>query len=303
MKRFWTGCAGAVLLAGLTSPSGFAAAEEPLTQSQAAETQQQATSGERASETPRSDSPSLPQRVLPSRAGDRRGGVPVWIGAMCLPADATLRVQLGLADGVGLVVARVMPGSPADTSGLKVHDVVAAIDGRPAADVAGLMKAVDEAGAAGLKLEIIRVGKKQTLAVVPSERPTDDVLAQSGLALPRSAGTETQLREEHVRRLQEQIDKLRGRLPEADEKRLQEWLDQMKRGENQPLRLQLFGPGLVMQGGALPEGVNIVILRNGDEPTRVIVTRGAEKWEVTEKEIDKLPEELRETVRAMIEKN
>lgn len=292
MKRFWVGCARSLLLAGAFLPIGVVAAEEP----------QREQSGERGSETPRSESPSQSRPVLPLRAGDRRGGAPVWIGAMCTPADATLRAQLGLADGVGLVVARVMPGSPADQAGLKMHDVVVAIDGAPAIEVAGLMKAVEGAGAEGLKLEIIRVGKKQSLAVVPGPRPADDVLIRPGLTLPPGVGIDPQVREEHVRRLQEHLDKFRDRLPEPDEKRLQEWLDRMKRGENQPLRLQLFGPGLVMQGDALPEGVNVVIVRNGDEPKRVTVTRGKEKWEVTEKELDKLPEELRAPVRAMIEK-
>lgn len=299
MKRFWVGFASSLLLAGASLPTCVAAAEEPVA---TAENTQREQPGERASETPRSESPSQSQPVPALRAGDRRGGAPVWIGAMCAPADATLRVQLGLSDGVGLVVVRVMPGSPADQAGLKAHDVVAAIDGAPAVDVAGLMKAVDAAGAEGLKLEIIRIGKKQSLAVVPGPRPGDDVLIRPGLTLPPGVGIDQQMRAEHLRRLQEEVDKLRGRLPEADEKRLQEWLDRMKRGENQPLRLQLFGPGLVMQGATLPEGVNVVIVRNGDAPMRVTVTRGNEKWEVTEKELDKLPEDLRPTIRAMIEK-
>lgn len=313
MKRFWAGLASSLALAGAFPYAAAATAEERVADGRAAtesaakdpatESRPREQSGERGSETPRSESPSQSQPVLPLRAGDRRGGAPVWIGAMCASADATLRHQLGLGEGVGLVVARVMPGSPADRAGLKVHDVVVAIDGAPVGDLAALMKAVESAGAEGLKLEIIRVGKKQSVVVVPGPRPVDDVLIRPGLTLPPGVGIDPQIRDEHIRRLQEEVDKLRGRLPEADEKRLQEWLDQMKRGENQPLRLQLFGPGLVMKGSALPDGVKVVIERSGDAPARVTVTRGTEKWEVTEKELDKLPEEFRETVRAMVEKD
>lgn len=307
MKSSWVGTAATLLIAGAVPLASIAAADEPIgksppAQNRGAEKSGGKQSGEGARETPRSDSPSQSQRVLPSRAGDRRGGKSVWIGAMCTPADATLRAQLDLPDGVGLVVSRVMPGSPAAKAGLKVHDIVKSIDGRPIRDVAGLVAAVEAAGDAGLKIDVIRAGKAQTLAVVPAARPDADVLLPPGLNLPPGIGIDPQLQDEHLKLLEEQLEKLKGQLPEADEQRLKEWLEQIRRGENQPLKLQLFGPGLVMQPGALPAGVNIVIERNGDEAARVTVTRGTDKWEVTENELDKLPPELRDTIRGMMEK-
>lgn len=310
MKRFWVGMLSALLLSGSSAmaddaqTNGVPKSEAP--NGAATKSGEVETPGERVSEAPRSDSPGDSQRVLPLRAGDRRGGAPVWIGAMCVPADATLRAQLTLPDGVGLIVARVMPGSPADKAGLKMHDVVAAIDDRPAGDVAGLMLAVAQSGEQGLKFDIVRAGKQQTVTVVPAERPDGDIGIRPNTNLPvGTPTTDSQIREEQLRRLQAQVDQLRGRLPEADEQRLQEWVDRLRRGENQPIRLQLFGPGLVLQGHAqLPDGVNVVIVRNGNEPTRITVTRpgekGPEKWEVTEHELDKLPADLRDTIQAMV---
>lgn len=257
-----------------------------------------------------------PNKPVASSAG--RASAPVWIGAMCMPADATLRSQLSLADGVGLIVAKIMPDSPADKAGLRIHDIVVSIDGVPTGDVVSLMAAVEKAGEQGLKFDVIRVGKRQTITVVPAQRPQADMLIRPGLTIPGMvhfpaggqlpAGAQSidaQQREEYFRRLQAQVDQLRNRLQEADAKLLQDWLDRQRRGENQPLRLQLFGPGFVMQNNPqLPPGVNVTIVRNGAAPTRITVTRtteaGLQRWDIDETEIDKLPEELRETIRAMV---
>jgi membrane-associated protease RseP (regulator of RpoE activity) len=304
MKRFWVGLVGGLLLAGGALSERIAAADELPNETAGKPVAKNPS--ERVSEAPRSESPSRTQRVLPLRAGDRRGGAPVWIGAMCFPADDTLRSQLSLDDGVGLIVARVMPESPADKAGLKVHDVVTAIDQRPIGDVAMLMAVVDGAGTQGLTLEFVRAGKKQTTTVVPVERPQGDVLDHPRIAVPENRPLEQQLRDQQARLVQDQIEKLRPRLSDADARQLQEWVERMRRGEDQSLRLQLFGPGLVIQNNPqapvvqLPVGVNILIVRNTGVPTRITVTRGAERWDVTENELDKLPEDLREAVRAMV---
>src|SRR5262245_15694012 len=47
-----------------------------------------------------------------------------WIGAEVTPADPTLRSQLGLGDGQGLVVSWIHQGSPAAQAGLESHDVL-----------------------------------------------------------------------------------------------------------------------------------------------------------------------------------
>ncbi len=50
----------------------------------------------------------------------------------------------------------------------------------------------------------------------------------------------------------------------------------------------------------LPDNVTVSIVRHGKEPPKITVTRGDEKWEITDKELDKLPEELRPARRAHV---
>jgi hypothetical protein len=64
------------------------------------------------------------------------------------------------------------------------------------------------------------------------------------------------------------------------------------------------GPGFMFPGGGppseLPDNVTVSIVRHGKEPPKITVTRGDEKWEITDKELDKLPEELRPPVEHML---
>jgi hypothetical protein len=46
--------------------------------------------------------------------------------------------------------------------------------------------------------------------------------------------------------------------------------------------------------------VSISISKAGDQPAKVVVQRGNDKWEVTEKELDKLPADIRPSVEQML---
>ena len=50
----------------------------------------------------------------------------------------------------------------------------------------------------------------------------------------------------------------------------------------------------------LPGDMNINITKAGNEPAKIVVNRGNEKWEVTEKELDKLPADVRPYVEQML---
>jgi hypothetical protein len=64
------------------------------------------------------------------------------------------------------------------------------------------------------------------------------------------------------------------------------------------------GPGFMWPSGGprmdLPDNVSVTIGRKGKEPVKITVTRGDEKWEISDKELDKLPEELRPAVQRML---
>jgi hypothetical protein len=50
----------------------------------------------------------------------------------------------------------------------------------------------------------------------------------------------------------------------------------------------------------LPDNVTVVITKRGQEPAKIAVQEGDKKWEVTEKELDKLPKDVRLYVDQMI---
>src|SRR5262249_41452294 len=50
----------------------------------------------------------------------------------------------------------------------------------------------------------------------------------------------------------------------------------------------------------LPDNVTISIVRHGKDPANITVTRGDQKWDTTEKDLDKLPEDLRPHIQRMI---
>ena len=65
--------------------------------------------------------PPAPLAVAASRAQARKV---TYLGVVTGPVSAERGAQLGLPEGVGLVVQQVMPGSPADKAGVQQHDVL-----------------------------------------------------------------------------------------------------------------------------------------------------------------------------------
>jgi serine protease Do len=79
----------------------------------------------------------------------------------------TLAAGLGLAQNWGVVISDVTPRGPADAAGLKLRDIVVAVDGRPILGLLGLTAALylhapDEA----VRMEILRGNEK-----IPREVP------------------------------------------------------------------------------------------------------------------------------------
>jgi len=52
--------------------------------------------------------------------------------------------------------------------------------------------------------------------------------------------------------------------------------------------------------GKLPENISIQINKSGEEPAKIKVTRDGKSWEVTEKELGKLPEDIRPHIKRML---
>jgi predicted metalloprotease with PDZ domain len=92
-------------------------------------------------------------------------------GALLGEPEAALRAQLGLENAGGALVLEVREGGPAERAGLRRHDVIVRVDGRPAAsaeEVAGILaRALRERPVA---LEVRRGGERVELRF---PRPAD----------------------------------------------------------------------------------------------------------------------------------
>lgn len=214
-----------------------------------------------------------PQQLLVLRS-DEEGqprGSSFWLGLECFPLNAALRSHLGLADNDGLIIEQVVPDSPAAKAELKQYDVIVKAGDLKVSSLAALMKAVEDAQGKELVLEIIRGGKPMTVKSTPAARPeSQDVLRR----IPAGA-------------------------PDA----LRTWIEQFNRGEpGGPIRYRVFGPGAVLPGAdrKLPKGMSVSITRSGDEPAKITVKKGDQSWEVSEKELDKLPDDIRPHVERML---
>jgi len=209
------------------------------------------------------------------------GGQPVqlseyWIGLELQPTSDALRVQLGLPEGQGLIVANVMPESPAAEAGLQQHDVLLTAGAKPLGELADLVAAIDEAKGAPLALGLIRAGKAQKIVVTPAKRPET----------PQGEGFPPALQ--------------RPEWQEYVERFLPRRLDGTR-----PYRFRFYHPGFILPPGAavtepMPSDLSVTINKQGDQPAKVVVKRGDQTWEVTEETLDELPADVRIHVEPML---
>jgi len=103
------------------------------------------------------------RRVAEKLLADGRVTYP-WLGVSGTDLDPWTAKEYGV--GAGTLIRRVSPESPAETSGLRVQDVVTAIENRPIATLNELMMLVrrHEPGDR-VELTVVRSGIKQTLKV------------------------------------------------------------------------------------------------------------------------------------------
>jgi hypothetical protein len=74
--------------------------------------------------------------------------------------------------------------------------------------------------------------------------------------------------------------------------------------------MRFFHPGVMLGDedrvelelvlGDLPKGLKVLINKDGDGPAKIHVERGDDEWDVTEKELDKLPEDVRAHVQKFL---
>jgi membrane-associated protease RseP (regulator of RpoE activity) len=205
-----------------------------------------------------------------------------WLGIECFPVPPVVRAQLNLPEKQGLLVERVAPNSPAAKAGIEQYDILLRAGDQLLTEPRELVQSVQAAQDGKLAIELIRGGQHKTIEVKPAKRPEE---ARQPLGVAPAPG---------------------------DWETMQKWLEQMPQAQpgeageaRGPLHFRLWRPGAILPPDALPEtplppNVSVVVSKEGDQPAKIVVKRGDEKWEVTEKELDKLPADIRPHVEHML---
>jgi hypothetical protein len=195
-----------------------------------------------------------------------------WLGIVSEPVPDALRTQLSLPENQGLLVEQVAPQSPA-AAVLQRYDILLKADGKALVHVGDLIAAVGAAKGKKINLDIVRKGKPMKVEVTPAKRPEGAIA---------------------------------GLLPPTPHEAWSKWMEQFRPGDPHHRDYSLFflRPGVVVsRPGALPDlpnNVTIAVTKQGNQPAKIVVTRGDEKWEVTEGKLDALPPELRPHVEGML---
>lgn len=96
-----------------------------------------------------------------------------WLGVQIKPVSEDVASVLGLDEGQGTQVEKVIADTPADKAGLKADDIVLSFDGTEIKIARDLTRAVaNTAPDTTSEIEILRKGERMTLAVTLANRAT-----------------------------------------------------------------------------------------------------------------------------------
>ncbi len=129
-----------------------------------------------------------------------------YLGIQPQALTPELAEGLEIPNAKGILIGRVVEGTPAEKSGLKRGDVVTKLNGNSVTDVNEFrMRVADFPVGDPIKLEILREGKKQNVEVVLEERPSQEQLAatEEGVSTPWAGLRVGDLRDERARRFVE----------------------------------------------------------------------------------------------------
>ncbi len=119
--------------------------------------------------------PAHRARVILERLARGAPVVRAWLGIRVGDLEPVEREALGLDPGVGVVVLRVTPGSPASAAGLLPGDVLVELDGDPVTGPADMAWRVwPRRPGDDLELELLRRGASTTVQVTLQLRPKGD---------------------------------------------------------------------------------------------------------------------------------
>ena len=97
------------------------------------------------------------------------------LGVQLVETTPDLRRHLGGTDEAGVLVGKVLPGTPAEKAGIKVGDLILTVDGQEVEDSGELVDALDDKDGKTISIDLVRDGKRTTVqAVLPEQENVPD---------------------------------------------------------------------------------------------------------------------------------
>jgi len=101
-----------------------------------------------------------------------------WLGVYIEDVSPDVASKFGIKHGV--MVTKVMKGSPADKGGLKSGDIIISYNGQPVKGVSDLqLKVINTKPGERVKIEVIRNGRRKTITVKIGQMPQQEVVASA----------------------------------------------------------------------------------------------------------------------------
>ena len=91
-----------------------------------------------------------------------------------MEATSELRQHLGGNDDAGVLVSKVLAGTPAEAAGVRVGDLIVSVGGQQVASTGDLRKALADKTGESFEVELIRDGRATRLEITIPD-PDDDV--------------------------------------------------------------------------------------------------------------------------------
>ncbi len=224
-----------------------------------------------------------PEENPGDHVGPQRMQMPkYWIGLLggAITPDNPLRAHLDLPENAGLIVANIVPESPAAKAGLKKHDILLKANDKDLHEMQDLVELVMSEGPkkGQITLEVLRHNKRETVYLTPEERPANAPLPQNDIERGMGGDGELGLPNELLERF----------------------------GGNFPMEFRNFGNGVIVGGGGvanMPNGVSVSVKKENGKPAEITVKRGNDTWTVVgddPESLKQLPEDLRPFVEQMV---
>jgi S1-C subfamily serine protease len=96
----------------------------------------------------------------------------IGIGASTIPLQRRVSVAFGLQQSQGVAISDIASGSPAERAGLKVGDIIIALDRETVSGADDLIRLLSaERIGAATSITVLSGPEMRTLTVTPGERP------------------------------------------------------------------------------------------------------------------------------------